>query len=259
MKKLVTMKADGRQIRAPEESSLLTALLREGFDVPTLCHHEALAPYGACRLCLVEVSQLGWKPDWRKLTTSCNFPVLDGLKVFTGTDKVIENVTVVLEMLLARAPAAEAVRDLAARHGVTMEAVESHFDEIDREERCNDCAQCTRVCDRLGHGAISLLGRGAGRRVGTPGDGPPPDCVGCASCARICPTGAIPVEEQKGIRRIWGRDFELARCVECGRAVLTIDQMRHHAKRAGLDESYFRLCDECSRRLVAKTMLENVT
>ena len=259
MKSLVTISVDGRQVRAEEESSLLTALRREGLDIPSLCHHEALAPYGACRLCLVEVNQKGWKPDWRKLTTSCNFPVLPGLKVFTGTDNVVENVKVVLEMLLARAPAAEAVRDLAARHGITIDTVEAHFDRIDRDERGIDCAICTRVCDRLGHGAISMLGRGVGRRVGTPADGPPPDCVGCGTCARMCPTGAIPVEEKAGTRRIWGRDFELAACVECGRSILTIDQARYHARRTGLDESYFRLCDECSRRLVARTMQENVS
>ncbi len=255
-RRVVTISVDGRPARAEEETPLLAALRREGKDIPSLCHHEALAPYGACRLCLVEVNQKGWKPDWRRLTTSCNFPVLDGLEVFTGTDRVKGSVRVVLELLLARAPAAETVRDLASRYGVE---VESRFREVGSEERCIDCALCTRVCDRLGHGAITILERGVGRRIGTPADGPPPDCVGCATCARICPTGAIPVEEARGLRRIWGRDFELARCVECGKGMLTVEQARYHAGRTGLDESYFRLCDECSRRRVARTMLENLT
>ena len=85
MKKVVTITADGKKIEAVEESPLLPALLDAGFDIPTLCHHASVAPYGACRLCLVEVNQKGWDADWWKLTTSCNFPVLDGLTVRTET------------------------------------------------------------------------------------------------------------------------------------------------------------------------------
>jgi NADH dehydrogenase/NADH:ubiquinone oxidoreductase subunit G len=72
MKKTVKITADGQTIEAIEESPLLPALQDAGIDIPTLCYHRAVSPYGACRLCLVEINQKGWDDDWWKLTTSCN-------------------------------------------------------------------------------------------------------------------------------------------------------------------------------------------
>jgi NADH dehydrogenase/NADH:ubiquinone oxidoreductase subunit G len=259
MNKPVTITVEGRQLRAEQESSLLSTLLREGFDVPTLCHHESVEPYGACRLCLVEVNQKGWKPEWRKLTTSCNFPVLDGLTVFLNTANVIENLKTTLKMMLAEAPSSPEIRDLAARYGVTLEQVEADFDDLDRDNLCIRCGLCVRICEKLGHSAITILGRGEERAPGTPRGAASADCVGCAVCATLCPTGAIPVTETATTRRIWHREFEMVRCQGCGRAYVTVEQMRHHASRAGLDESYFELCDECSRAAVARKMLEHVT
>jgi NADH dehydrogenase/NADH:ubiquinone oxidoreductase subunit G len=141
---------------------------------------------------------------------------------------------------------------------VTIGQVEAEFDDLDRDNLCIRCGLCTRICDELGHRAITTLGRGDERTMGTPLDRASPDCVGCGACARLCPTGAIPVEEKSGRRTIWHRDFEMVRCRECGRSHITIDQMRYHAARAGLDESYFELCEECSRDKLARRMLEHV-
>ena len=258
MKNLVTITVEGRQIVAEEESSLLSVLLREGYEIPTLCHHESVPAYGACRLCLVEVNQKGWKPEWRKLTTSCNFPVLEGLAVYLGSRNVNENLATTLKMMLAEAPSSPEIQALAARHGVSLEQVEADFDDLDRENLCIRCGLCTRICDRLGHSAIANMGRGDERTMGTPNDTASPDCTGCAACAHLCPTGAIPVTESNGRRRIWHRDFEMVACTKCGRSYITVEQMRHHVERTHLDESYFELCDECSRRAVAEKMLENV-
>jgi len=258
MKRQVIINVEGRSIVAEEKSSLLDTLLAEGFDIPHLCHHPAVPPYGACRLCLVEVNQKGWKPEWRKLTTSCNFPVLDGLTVYVDTPRVREHVATALLLMLAHAPAAASVRDLAARYGVGMSEVRASFDEIDANNLCIHCALCTRICDVLGHSAIGTMGRGASRDVGPPHGEPPEDCVGCGSCASVCPTDCIPVTESGGKRRIWDREFEMVRCASCGRAYITVEQMKYHVKRSGLDESYFELCDECSRARTAEKMMELV-
>lgn len=258
MKKIVTITVEGRQIEAEEESSLLAALTREGFEIPTLCYHESVPAYGACRLCLVEVNQKGWKPEWRKLTTSCNFPVLDGLTVYLNTQDVKDNLRTTLKMMLAEAPSSPEIVALASRHGVTLEQIEAEFDDLDRDNLCIRCGLCTRICERLGHCAITTLGRGDEREFGTPRSAASADCVGCAVCANLCPTGAIPVVETGSTRRIWHRDFEMVRCTECGRSYITVEQMRYHARRSGLDESYFKLCDECSRTGVARKMLEHV-
>jgi NADH dehydrogenase/NADH:ubiquinone oxidoreductase subunit G len=258
MKKVVTITVEGRQVRAEEESSLLGALRAAGCDIPSLCYHETVPSYGACRLCLVEVNQKGWDPQWRKLTTSCNFPVLDGLTVYLDTENVRANLRTTLKLMLAQAPSSPEIQALAGRHGVTLEQVESEFEKLDRENLCIRCGLCTRICERLGHSAIANLGRGVEREMTTPRNEASDVCVGCAACASICPTGAIEVTESGGWRTIWHRDFQMVECKQCGKAYITVDQLAYHTNRTGLDRSYFELCDECSRSAVARNMLENV-
>ncbi|MCP4673982.1 MAG: 2Fe-2S iron-sulfur cluster binding domain-containing protein, partial [Deltaproteobacteria bacterium] len=63
---------NGVQVEAEEGSNVLDTARRYGIEVPSLCHHEAVTPYGACRVCLVEIDKGGRK----KITTSCNYEVL---------------------------------------------------------------------------------------------------------------------------------------------------------------------------------------
>jgi Fe-S-cluster-containing hydrogenase component 2 len=110
----------------------------------------------------------------------------------------------------------------------------------------------------MGHNAIALLSRGSSRYVDTPMNEPSTDCVGCGSCAVVCPTDCIPVTMLDGKRVIWNKQFEMVRCKSCGTAHITVDQARFHLKKTGLDKSYFDLCDECSRRDIAQRFLEHV-
>jgi len=185
----VSFVAQGKPCRGAAGASLLDALRREGFEVPSLCHLKGLTPYGACRVCLVEV-QRGRK---RLLTTSCNFPLQDGLEVLLDTERVRERRRVVLELLLAMAPGAEAVRALAAQDGVTATRLAARSPASD----CILCGLCVRVCREGARAeALCLSARGEQKALGTrPFTEFPPECIGCGACAWVCPTGAVSMEK----------------------------------------------------------------
>ncbi|MDD4857943.1 MAG: 2Fe-2S iron-sulfur cluster-binding protein, partial [Candidatus Krumholzibacteria bacterium] len=108
---------NGRATNVAPGTAVLEAARAAGVDIPALCAHEALQPYGACRLCIVEIREKG-KKRWR-VVTSCLYPVKDGLEVRTGTEKIKRLRKFLLELLLARSPGSPYVRELAARYGVT--------------------------------------------------------------------------------------------------------------------------------------------
>ncbi|MEN6389038.1 MAG: 4Fe-4S dicluster domain-containing protein [Syntrophomonas sp.] len=113
------------------------------------------------------------------------------------------------------------------------------------------CRLCVNACQSLGVGAISASLRGTQKRVTTPYDEPSLDCIGCATCANICPTGAIPVREEKGRRFIWNKSFESVYCRVCGEAFATREQLQYAtAKSPELGES--PLCDRCRRLEAAR-------
>ncbi|MBM4320072.1 MAG: hypothetical protein FJ125_08940, partial [Deltaproteobacteria bacterium] len=225
------------------------------FDIPTLCHHEALEPSGACRLCLVEVWPHGWSLDEPgKLVTSCLFPAAFGLVVRTDSERVRQARSIAFELLLARTPRSRELAELAARFGVTR----TRFRPTASEDDCILCGLCTRLCEHLGHVAIATVGRGTAKEVAPPLHQPPEACVGCGGCARICPTRTIPMKETPWQREIWGRSFGIVPCEKCGRGHLTREQILFFSARTGLDASYFRLCDECSRQETVGRMAANL-
>ena len=75
----ITLQIDGREVKAEEGKTVLEAAKSLGIDIPTLCYHPALAPFGACRLCSVEILSRGRS----RIVTSCNYPVEEGLVVNT--------------------------------------------------------------------------------------------------------------------------------------------------------------------------------
>jgi heterodisulfide reductase subunit A len=181
---MIELRIQGRTVNAERGENLLDLARRHGFEIPSLCHHPALTPYGACRLCLVEVAKPGRRS---KLTTACTHPALPGLEVTLETDKVLRTRRLVLELLLAHAPEAPALLELARAHGLET----SRFQRVDQPRDCILCGLCERVCrDLVGASAISLSGRGSSRCVGHP-FGDPEACIGCGACEALCPTGVL--------------------------------------------------------------------
>lgn len=243
---LVAFQAGGREIRAPLGSSLLVALRKGGVDVPSLCHHDAVTPYGACRLCLVEVETGSHGRVRRRLTTSCNYPVLEGIRVFTDTDKVLRHRRIVLELLLAECPEAPEVIDLAERYGVAA----TRFRRLDRD--CILCGLCERTCRGVvGVDAIGFSGRGGIRDVEAPFAAEAERCTACGACAYVCPVGCIEVIDADGARKIprWRVERELVRCVECGKPVGTRMQIDRVRSRVPAEPWVYDRCVDCRRAL----------
>ena len=234
-----SFKVDGRSHEAVAGESLLTVLHGHGYDVPSLCHHEAVEPYGACRLCLVEVQ----KDGRRKLTTSCNYPVQDGIEVLLDTPDVIRRRRVIFQLLLAMAPEAQPVWELAKAYGVT----DTPFPK-NEGNRCILCGLCNRVCHEVvGADAIAFAGRGASRKVVPPFDESNDQCIACGACAFVCPTGAIGLKQVDGVRSLspWHRDARIQYCTACGRPMAPVDQLDAFAASTGIPRKQLNICVDC--------------
>ncbi len=236
---MIKFTIDGYEVEGEKGQNVLQVALDNGFDIPHLCYHEALEPYGACRLCLVEIS------DGRKsrLTTSCNYPVLEGINVQTDTEKVTRARQMVLELLLARCPDVPVIKELAEKYGVT----ETRF-KLDHDD-CILCGLCERVCrEVVGVEAISFLGRGSSRRVAPPLEINPKTCIGCGACAYICPTDCIKIEETEKERTIvrWGRTLPMKTCKVCGNTYAPWFQLEYFKQiTQGIPKDFWDKCPNC--------------
>jgi len=111
---MLTFNLNGLDVSVAKGSTVLEAAQTMGFPIPTLCYMEGLSPYGACRLCVVEI---GVEPA-AKLVTSCTYPVEQGLRVRTATERVLRARRMILELLLASCPQSKIIQDLASAHGI---------------------------------------------------------------------------------------------------------------------------------------------
>ncbi len=191
----ITFEINGREVKAEEGMTVLEAAKSEGIDIPTLCYHPALSPFGACRICSVEITSRGRS----RIVTSCNYPVEEGLVVNTKSPAVIETRKLISEFLLARCPNVKVIQDLAREYGVEK----PRFKLGKEDEKCILCGLCARICEeRIGVSAINFVGRGVDRKVETPFhqtlDIDLDVCLACGSCATVCPTGAIKLEDITG-------------------------------------------------------------
>jgi NADH dehydrogenase/NADH:ubiquinone oxidoreductase subunit G len=237
---MISLSIDGHEIQAEEGATILEVARDNGIEIPTLCYHEALESYGACRLCMVEIV-IGSRP---RLVASCCYPAEEGLEVRTNSERVIKFRKGVVELLLARCPSVKAIQDLA--QGMGIESPRFGL----KEEDCILCGLCVRACTEVvGVSAISLVGRGMDREVATPFYEPSKTCIGCASCAAVCPTKAIKVEDVGNTRRIrnWKVEFELQQCKTCGKYFAPKAQLEYLWQKSGLPQEFFEICPDCMR------------
>ena len=179
--KQVTMQIDGTEVRAQEGMTLLQAAREAGIEIPTLCHDERLTPYGACRLCSVEIVQ----GKRSKIVASCVYPVEEGLVVNTESPRVIKIRKIILELVQARSPGLE--EELAVRYSVDTA-------KLEREPTfCILCGLCVRYCSEIKKAnALGFVGRGTERQVVFFPEIARNTCPSCRECFSICPTGVIP-------------------------------------------------------------------
>ncbi len=176
---MINLKINGIDVSVDRGSTLLEAAQFLGLPIPTLCHMEGLTPYGACRLCVVEV---GDEPNSR-LVTSCTYPAENGLKVRTSSKRVIRARKMIVELLLASCPQSKTIQDIAAALGVRQQRFRQE------QEDCILCGRCVRMCsEQMMAGAIGFTGRGESRAIGTPFDSNSEVCRLCGACMYVCPT-----------------------------------------------------------------------
>ncbi|MBI5502602.1 MAG: (2Fe-2S)-binding protein [Deltaproteobacteria bacterium] len=202
---MIPLRIDGRSVDARPGEPLLRAARRAGIAVPALCDHELLRPYGACRLCVVEVvaaAAPGRSPRTR-VVTACDFPAREGLEVRTATATVLALRRQIVRLHLARAPEAPALRTLAEELGAEP------LEPPEPPDGCILCGLCVRVCaEAVGAHALGFAARGKDREVGTPFGRPSAACVGCGACDWICPTGILRHQATASaeFRRLPGED-----------------------------------------------------
>lgn len=241
--KKIKITIDGQKLEVTEGVTLLEAAKSEGIEIPTLCYHEALGPYGACRVCMVEIIYSGKS----KLTTACTYPVWDGLEVKTSSEKAMKARRFSVELLLARCPNVGTIQKLAKKMGVDV----SRFKvAVNKNEQCILCGLCIRVCkDIIGKAAISFTNRGTERKVQTPFDTYSEDCIGCGACAFVCPTDAIKIEDINKMRKVHeNTELELAKCKNCENFFATLKDLDYIKQKIDLSLDIFQLCPNCRKR-----------
>jgi NADH dehydrogenase/NADH:ubiquinone oxidoreductase subunit G len=253
---------DGKSCVCDPGEYLASVAARNDIFIPTLCGtNEALLGRGSCRVCIVEVVESSRK----KIVASCIYPVMKPCEVFTNSERITRERGVILAFLQRLAPDSKRIADMARTYGsYDIPELES-LEVLTDGSTCILCGLCVEACKMLGAEAISTVGRGVAKQVSTPYDDASPYCIGCASCAAVCPTGSIDTQTMDDVRVIWGREFRIVRCEVCGEEIGTEESLAYAEKRAfaqrGSEKPYQagaqpqRLCSKHKSQQVAAGLI----
>ncbi len=227
----VTIMVDGLALEAKAGQTVLEACRNADIHVPTLCADPRLAPYGACRLCIVEIEGVRGYP------TSCTTVVSDGMNVTTRSEALFDLRKTVVELLLSdhkmdcltcESAGACALQDVAYEHGVKsspfvgekhkVDVTENNPAIIRDLEKCIMCGRCVRICEQVeGPSVYGFTGRGFDSLPNTPfgvqmlENG----CETCGQCVSTCPTGALRPRMSEGKGRTWEKTYTDTTCSYC--------------------------------------------
>jgi bidirectional [NiFe] hydrogenase diaphorase subunit len=178
----ILLQIDGKEVKAREGMTVLEAAQSAGISIPTLCHHEKLEPYGGCRICIVEVEVRGGT----QIVVSCVYPVEKNLVVRTRSEKIDRLRKMILELLLAHAPDAFELQDLAKEYGADR-------DRFEKEASfCIHCGLCVRYCAEVKKkNAVGFVDRGTRREISFIPAIASKECWNCKECFPLCPTEAL--------------------------------------------------------------------
>jgi len=178
----IQLQIDGKEVKVEEGMTVLEAARKAGIDIPTLCHHEKLEPYGGCRLCTVEVESRGRT----KTVAACLYPVEPDLVVRTRSERVDRIRKMILELLMAHAPDSPQLVELAREYGADRNRFEKET------SFCVLCGLCVRYCAEVrGKNAISFINRGGQRAIAFIPEIAATECWDCKECFPLCPTSYL--------------------------------------------------------------------
>ncbi len=204
----VNIVIDGKRCSGLRGQTVLEVARDHGIDIPTLCHHEALTPAGSCRVCVVEVT-LGKRT---RTMASCVTPIEQGMKVVTDSEKIRSVRRMVVALLLARCRDLDVIKQAAKRVGLKK----NPFPEEDGD--CFLCGMCVRACSEIvGVGAIGFANRGPDSEVVSPFSVESSVCIGCGTCATICPARTFTLEKvfKRRSMHTTGGKRDIFRCTVC--------------------------------------------
>jgi bidirectional [NiFe] hydrogenase diaphorase subunit len=186
--KMIRLTINDQELTIPEGRTLLEACREHGIYIPTLCYHPALEPFGACRLCMVEVS---FPPRPPRIVASCVTPCETGMQVYTDTPAVRKSRKMTAELMLSEAHNSTELQLIARNLGVDTLRYQAPSDDD-----CILCGLCVRACKEIvGVSAITTIYRGFSKQVSPPFQIESSTCIGCGTCVLVCPTNAIKLED----------------------------------------------------------------
>lgn len=202
----IKLTINGKEVKTRQGATILEAAREADIYIPTLCYHPSLAPYGGCRMCIVEVEKM------RGLPPSCTTPATDGMVVHTETPQLQELRRNILELILTEHPHAcltcwrksrchpweiclrnaavtercvlcsknyrcelqqvsdyVGIKEVRLPYSYRNLPIERDSPFFDRDYNlCILCGRCVRVCQEIrGRGAIAFTYRGSQALVGT--------------------------------------------------------------------------------------------
>ena len=227
---MVNLTIDDKQVTAPKDSTIFDAAKLNGIKIPILCHDKKLKPFGACRMCLVEVEQMKGRQ-----IPACTTPITEGMIIRTATPEIVKARELVLELLLLNHPLDCPVCDKAGDCDLQNLTYDYKVDsnrftdlkfqhEIDYNNplierdmnRCVLCGKCVRICDEIvGFGALTFIDRGIETKIGCEFE-KKLDCEFCGSCISVCPVGSLLARPFKFKSRFWALTKHNSVCGYCG-------------------------------------------
>jgi NADH dehydrogenase/NADH:ubiquinone oxidoreductase subunit G len=178
----IALMIDGNAVIAKEGMTVLDAAQNAGISIPTLCHHKELAPYGGCRICIVEAAKNGSK----KLVVSCVHPVEEDLVIETRSEKVDRIRKILVELLMAHAPDSPQLQDLADEYDADRNRFEKEV------SFCVHCGLCVRYCaEVVKKNAVGFIDRGTRKEIRFIPEIAAKECDSCKRCFPLCPTSYL--------------------------------------------------------------------
>lgn len=208
---MVKLTIDNKPVEVAEGTTILKAARQAGIHIPTLCYFELAGMNfenkpGGCRVCVVEVA------GRRNLAPACATDCMEGMVVFTHSQRVINARRTVVELILSDHPTdcltcAKSgqceLQKLAQNLGIReipfkgeqstyrMDMSPSIIRDVDK---CIMCRRCENICNNIQSvGALSAVNRGFQAVVATAFEQDMVDspCTMCGQCVQVCPVGAL--------------------------------------------------------------------